>query len=131
MNSRAKRMECVQLAGALARQEVLRRRKRAPRIPNASRGSVAAMQRWGAQPASAASSKPWTSESRALANGDAPITLNVAYRKGRLAQHPVILMLGSLPTDGVPDWSTNLVSEGYMLVAFAAAHPPDPDPARR
>lgn len=40
-------------------------------------------------------------------------------------------MLGSLPTNAVPDWSTNLVKEGYMLAAFAAAHPPDPDPARR
>jgi dienelactone hydrolase len=70
-------------------------------------------------------------ESLVLPNGDAPITLNLAYRPGVAPRHPAILMLGSLPTNQVPDWSTNLVTEGYMLVAFAAAHPPDPDPARR
>jgi dienelactone hydrolase len=70
-------------------------------------------------------------ESSVLPNGDAPITLNLAYRPGVVPRHPVILMLGSLPTNQVPDWSTNLVNEGYMVVAFAAAHPPDPDPARR
>ena len=70
-------------------------------------------------------------ESRTLPNGDAPITLNLAYHPGSVARHPVILMLGSLPTNQVPDWSTNLVREGCMLVAFSAAHPPDPDPARR
>jgi len=66
-----------------------------------------------------------------LPNGDAPITLQLAYRPETVSHHPVILMLGSLPTNAVPDWSTNLVREGYMLAAFSAAHPPDPDPARR
>src|ERR1035437_1015498 len=70
-------------------------------------------------------------ESLVLPNGDAPITINLAYRPGVVPLHPAILMLGSLPTNQVPDWSTNLVNEGYMLVAFSAAHPPDPDPARR
>ena len=70
-------------------------------------------------------------ESLVLPNGDAAITLNLAYRPGIVPLHPAILMLGSLPTNQVPDWSTNLVNEGYMLVAFNAAHPPDPDPARR
>jgi len=66
-----------------------------------------------------------------VTNGGVPITLNLAYAQGKIARHPVILMLGSLPTNAVPDWSTNLVKEGYMLAAFTAAHPPDPDPARR
>ncbi len=70
-------------------------------------------------------------ESLVLPNGDAPITLNLAYRPGVVPRHAAILMLGTLPTNQVPDWSTNLVREGYMLVAFSAAHPPDPDPARR
>ena len=70
-------------------------------------------------------------ESMVLPSGDAPITLQLAYRPEAVSHHPVILMLGSLPTNGVPEWSTNLVREGYMLAAFSAAHPPDPDPARR
>jgi dienelactone hydrolase len=85
-----------------------------------------------AGPATADSLKSaYTLETRVLPNGDAPIILNLAYRQGQVAHHPVILMLGSLPTNQVPDWSTNLVQEGYMLVAFTAAHPPEPDPARR
>src|ERR1039457_3055260 len=62
---------------------------------------------------------------------DASVRFNLAYRPGSVARHPAILMLGSVPTNQVPDWSTNLVNEGYMLVAFSAAHLPDPDPARR
>ena len=86
----------------------------------------------GAESVTAAAPKPALKyESLVLPNGDAPITLNLAYRPGIVPRHPVILMLGSLPTNQVPDWSTNLVNEGYMLAAFSAAHPPDPDPARR
>jgi dienelactone hydrolase len=86
----------------------------------------------GAEPLSAAGvTLAFKYESLVLPNGDAPITLNIAYRQGIVPRHPVILMLGSLATNKVPDWSTNLVQEGYMLVAFIAAHPPDPDPARR
>jgi dienelactone hydrolase len=70
-------------------------------------------------------------ESLVLPNGDAPITLNLAYRPEIVLRHPVILMLGSLPTNEVPAWSTNLVNEGYMLASFSAVHPPDVDPARR
>ena len=66
-----------------------------------------------------------------LPNGEAPITLSLAYRDGTVARHPVILMLGSLQSNSLPAWSTNLVAEGYMLAAFTAAYPPDPDPARR
>ena len=35
----AKRLECVQLAGAVVRRETVRKREQAPRTPNASRGS--------------------------------------------------------------------------------------------
>lgn len=70
-------------------------------------------------------------QSVVLENGGAPITLNLAWRPTVVPRHPVILMLGSLKTNQLPDWSTNLVHEGYMLAAFTAAHPPDPDPARR
>src|ERR1051325_8089559 len=70
-------------------------------------------------------------ECRVLANGAGAITLHLAFQPGAVARHPVILMLGSLQTNRLPDWSTHLVPEGYMLAAFAAAHPPDPDPARR
>jgi len=45
--------------------------------------------------------------------------------------HPAILMLGSLKANQPPDWSINLVKEGYLLVAFTVDHPPDPDPAKR
>jgi dienelactone hydrolase len=66
-----------------------------------------------------------------LPNADAPISLELAYIDGSAFRHPVILMLGALSTNSVPGWSSNLVQEGYMLAAFSAAHPPDPDPARR
>ncbi len=66
-----------------------------------------------------------------LTNGDAPITVNLAFHTATVPQHPVILMLGSLQSNQLPAWSTNLVNEGYMLAAFTAAYPPDPDPARR
>ena len=40
-------------------------------------------------------------------------------------------MLGSLAPDAPPEWSTNLVQEGWMLCAFSVAHPPEPEPAKR
>jgi dienelactone hydrolase len=58
-------------------------------------------------------------------------TLNIAFRPGVLPRHPAILMPGSLKEGELPAWSTDLVAEGYMLVAFSVAYPPDPDPARR
>jgi hypothetical protein len=64
-------------------------------------------------------------------NGIAPVTLNLAYRPETNFPHPVILMLGSLQSNQLPAWSTNLVAEGYMLAAYTAAYPPDPDPGRR
>jgi dienelactone hydrolase len=75
--------------------------------------------------------QPFKHESLVIKNGDAPITLNLAWQPATVPKHPVILMLGSLKTNQLPEWSTNLVNEGYMLVAFTAAHSPDPDPARR
>jgi dienelactone hydrolase len=75
---------------------------------------------------------PFRFESLTLENGDAPITLNLGYQPTAAILHrPVILMLGSINSNQLPNWSTNLVREGYMLAAFTAAHPPDPDPARR
>jgi dienelactone hydrolase len=70
-------------------------------------------------------------ETHSLDQGGVPITLNLAFTPGTVPRHPVILMLGSLQTNRLPDWSTNLVREGYMLAAFSAAYAPDPDPARR
>lgn len=58
-------------------------------------------------------------------------TINLAYREGIVKSHPVILMLGSIEQGKLPDWSTGLVDEGYMLAAFSVAHPPDPDEKRR
>jgi serine protease Do len=46
MNCHAKRLECVQLAGAVVRRGTVRKREQAPRTPNASRSSVAALPRW-------------------------------------------------------------------------------------
>lgn len=73
----------------------------------------------------------WRFDSVTLTNGGPPATVQRAWMPGRLARHPVILLLGSLGTNALPDWSTNLVQGGYMLAAFSVAHPLDPDPARR
>lgn len=63
---------------------------------------------------------------------DAPVaTINLAYREGVIEKHPVVLMLGSIENGKLPDWSTGLVDEGYMLAAFSVAHPQDPDEKRR
>lgn len=58
-------------------------------------------------------------------------TISLAYRTGDIEKHPVILMLGSIEEGKLPEWSTGLVDEGYMLAAFSVAHPPDPDEKRR
>jgi len=73
----------------------------------------------------------WRLESLALTNGGPLVSLQLAYTPGRVLKHPVILLLGSLQTNELPEWSTNLVREGYLLAAFSVAHPPDPDPKRR
>ncbi|MBP6964495.1 MAG: prolyl oligopeptidase family serine peptidase [Armatimonadetes bacterium] len=70
-------------------------------------------------------------ETITLSEGGPEATVMLAYKTDTVKQHPVILMLGSLDPKALPDWSTGLVDEGYMLAAFSVAHPPDPDPARR
>lgn len=57
-------------------------------------------------------------------------TVTIAYRAGTVKKHPVILMLGTIEKDKLPEWSSDLVDEGYLLAAFTVAHPPDPDPKR-
>jgi hypothetical protein len=74
---------------------------------------------------------PLRFESVALKEGGPTATLNFLWCPGTAPRHPVILMLGALDSNAPPTWSTNLVQEGWMLCAFAVAHPPDPDPARR
>ena len=46
MNCRAKRLECVQLAGAVVRRGEVQKREQAPRTPNASRSSVVTLPRY-------------------------------------------------------------------------------------
>ena len=62
--------------------------------------------------------------------GQVPITLELAYVPGVVKQYAAILMIGTLKPDGknikLPDWSTALVKEGYMLAAFEAHRPPGP-----
>lgn len=66
-----------------------------------------------------------------LKEGGFPATVCLAYKTGAVKLHPVILMLGKIDEDKLPDWSVGLVEEGYMLAAFAVDYPPDPDPAKR
>jgi dienelactone hydrolase len=70
-------------------------------------------------------------ETVTLADEGPAAAVSVLYRDARLAQRPVILMLGGLDPHKPPEWSTGLLERGYMLAAFTVAHPPDPDPARR
>lgn len=70
-------------------------------------------------------------ETVTLKDAQPEATINLAYREGAVKKHPVILMLGSIERDKLPDWSVGLVDEGYMLAAFTVAHPPDPDEKRR
>lgn len=70
-------------------------------------------------------------ETVTLDGNQPPARVRLAYRAGSVKMHPVILMLGSLEKDKLPEWSVDLVNEGYMLAAFTVAHPPDPDPKRR
>jgi len=70
-------------------------------------------------------------ETVTLKEGGPEATICLAYRTRTVEKHPVILMLGGLEKDKLPDWSADLVDEGYMLAAFVMAHPPDPDPNRR
>ena len=57
--------------------------------------------------------------------------VQLQYADSDLARRPVILMLGSLDEKQPPEWSLDLLRDGYMLAAFAVAHEPDPDPEKR
>ncbi len=81
--------------------------------------------------AGAAESAWWRWDATTLTNSDPPISIQRAWAPSPIPRRPVILLLGSLPANSLPDWSTNLVREGFMLAAFTAAHPPDKDPSRR
>ncbi len=70
-------------------------------------------------------------ETVTLLDGPPAARVDLAYRRGVVDRHPVILMLGGLKDGELPAWSRDLVGEGYMLAAFSVAHPSDPDPARR
>ncbi|RYD89454.1 MAG: hypothetical protein EOP54_25580, partial [Sphingobacteriales bacterium] len=67
--------------------------------------------------------------------GGVPIKLELAYVPGIVKKYSAILMLGTLKPDGkelkLPEWSVNLINEGYMLASFSAIRPPDPDTARK
>jgi len=64
-------------------------------------------------------------------DGDPPGTLQLAWRPSVLVRRPAILMPGTIKEGDPPSWSTGLIDEGYMLVAFRFDYPPDPDPSRR
>lgn len=66
-----------------------------------------------------------------LTNGPPATLCLVRASSENATQHPVILTLGSLKPGELPDWSTNLLQEGFMVVAFTVEYPPDPNPARR
>src|ERR1051325_3512994 len=74
-----------------------------------------------AEPASQ-SAPFWKSETMRLTESDPAITIQLNYVPGSVKKHPVILMLGSLKTNELPFWSTNLVREGYMLAAWSSAY---------
>jgi pimeloyl-ACP methyl ester carboxylesterase len=93
--------------------------------------SVPALNQPTSQPHTASPLNGLNFETISLENGDAPITLELAYKIGAITNRPAILMLGSVKAGQLPFWSTNLLNEGYMLAAFSAARPLDPDPARR
>lgn len=69
-------------------------------------------------------------EAITLKDKETTTTIHLLYRP-IMKKHPVILMLGSIDPEEPPFWSVDLIQEGYMLVAFSVAYPPDPDPARR
>jgi dienelactone hydrolase len=70
-------------------------------------------------------------ETLRLSNGPPATLCLVQMPSENATRHPVILTLGSLKPDELPDWSANLLHEGFMVVAFAVEYPPDPNPARR
>lgn len=70
-------------------------------------------------------------ETAALDEGEPRIALQLMSCDSTLKQRPAILMLGELKRGEPPAWSVDLLRDGYVLVTFQAAHPPDPDPKRR
>lgn len=86
---------------------------------------------WLAVAGQGAGAAAWRIETIVLAEGGPAATLNLLWVPGSVPRHPVILMLGGLDSNAPPAWSTNLLTEGFMLCAFAVAHPPEADPARR
>lgn len=60
-----------------------------------------------------------------------PLDIELVYKPDVVEKHPGILILGSATPEDIPFWSSRLIDEGYMLVAFTAQRPPDPDPERR
>lgn len=70
-------------------------------------------------------------ETERLSGGDVPIQVHILKSDAWKGPYAAILMVGSLKESDPPFWSTNLLREGFMLVAFTAEHAPDPDPARR
>lgn len=84
---------------------------------------------WVTLPARAASEI--AIETIRLTNGPV-VTVQVAHTSGKKnVRRPAILTLGSIKPDAMPGWSTNLLEDGFALVAFTAEYPPDPNPARR
>lgn len=71
-----------------------------------------------------------TFESVTLEKGGPPATVHLLRAPAPLTRRPAILMPGALRRDEPPDWAAGLLAEGYMLVAFSVAYPPDPDPER-
>ncbi len=55
-----------------------------------------------------------------LTNRQPTIKIELAWRPGIVAKHPAILMLGTARSNSLPSWSSNLLNEGYILVAFNA-----------
>ena len=63
----------------------------------------------------------WKFDSVTLTNGGPPATVQRAWIPGRLTRHPVILLLGSLRTNELPEWSTNLVIWQSLVTNTVAA----------
>ena len=75
--------------------------------------------------------RDWRVDALTVTNGGPVITIQIARAPNLSGRHPVILVLGALSTNSLPDWSTNLVQEGYLIAAFTVAHSADPDPKRQ
>ena len=63
--------------------------------------------------------------------GTPKLTVDIAHLPGVVEKSPVILMPGAIDASALPEWSTGLLGDGYMLCAFRVEREPDPDPDRR